>query len=97
MVAARAPLDFVGQAMSPKEDTMLHANTLMLLIAERQNELRTRAANEAVLSAMNAEKRRARRAAALAAIERAAMAKEEKDRYGWQSQRSLFRSRRLPG
>ncbi len=67
---------------------MLHtSHSLTRLVNERMNDLRSRAAAEAVATALLAEKRRARRTAALAAIERAAKAKEERAAQVWQNQR----------
>ena len=77
---------------------MIHTtHSLMRLVDERMNELRNRAATQAVVNAMIAEKRRVRREAALAAIKDAIRAKEERAAYAWQSQQQAFGTGRLRG
>lgn len=75
---------------------MLHtSHSLIRLLNDRVNDLRKRAANEAVVAAVAADKRRARREAALASIRQAVTAKEERAAFSWQSQRRAFGPRRL--
>lgn len=77
---------------------MIHTtHSLMRLVDERMNELRSRAATQAVVNAMIAEKRRVRREAALAAIKEAIRAKEERAAHAWQSQQQAFNTGRLRG
>lgn len=71
------------------------SHSLIRLLNDRVNDLRKRAANEAVVAAVAADKRRARREAALASIRQAVTAKEERAAFSWQSQRQAFGSRRL--
>ena len=75
---------------------MLHTgHSLTRLLNERVNDLRKRAAEESVVAAVNAEKRRARQEAALASIKRAMTAKQEQAVFSWQSQRRAFGPQRL--
>ena len=75
---------------------MLHtSHSLIRLLNDRVNELRSRAADEAVVAAVSADKRRSRREAALASIKQAVTAKEERAAFSWQSQRRAFGARRL--
>ncbi|HZW99086.1 MAG TPA: hypothetical protein VFF10_03425 [Trueperaceae bacterium] len=75
---------------------MLHtSHSLIRLLNDRVNELRSRAADEAVVAAVTANKRRSRREAALASIKQAVTAKEERAAFSWQSQRRAFGPRRL--
>ncbi len=71
------------------------SHSLTRLLNDRVNDLRSRAANEAVVAAVTAEKRRVRREAALASVRQAVTAKEERAAFTWQSQRHAFGMRRL--
>lgn len=75
---------------------MLHtSHSLSRLLNERVNELRNRAADEAVVAAFAAERRSAKREAALAATKNAASAKQERALFSWQSRRHGFGLGRL--
>lgn len=76
---------------------LLSTSALLRLHHERTDEMQTQAATRALLSAMSAEKRRARREAALVAKKKALQAKEERAAFGWLSQRRPFGSGRLGG
>ena len=75
----------------------IDSHSLPYLIEERAQELRSRAANEAVLAVIAAERRRARLEAALAAMKQAIRVKEERAAHSWQSQRRPFGPARLRG
>lgn len=77
---------------------MMHtSHTLPRLLNERVNDLRNRAADEAVVAAVAADRRRAKREAALAATQKAASAKQERALFSWQSRRHGFGLGRLRG
>lgn len=76
---------------------LISTNALLRLHHERINEIQTRAATRALLSAISAEKRRARREAGLVAKKTALQAKEERAAFGWLSQRRPFGYGRLGG
>jgi hypothetical protein len=59
----------------------------------RVEDLRRWAAEDVVADAVSAERRRARREAALARLRAAAAAKQERAVFSWQSQRHGFRFR----
>lgn len=76
---------------------ILSTHARLRLHHERIDEIQTQAATRALLSAMSAEKRRARREAALVAKKTALQVKEERAAFGWLSQRRPFGSGRLGG
>lgn len=90
-VMRRAPLVRTS-TKSQEETVVLSTHSLLRLHYERQTEIQSRAATRALLAAMNAEKRRARREAALVAKKKALQAKEERATFGWLSQRKLLGS-----
>lgn len=71
--------------------------SLKLLHDDRMEELRSRAATESVVTAMRAQKRWARREAALSASKSAVEAKKDKATVGWQNQRQHFVTGHLRG
>ncbi len=70
-----------------------NSHFLLRAANHRVEDLRRRAAEDVVADAVNAERRRARREAALAGLRAASAAKQERAVFSWQSQRRGFRLR----